>query len=671
MTNRPWQIWLLYALGLAGVAAAFAWLTAKALELDRAQSLAQRQAELEEDITAALWRMDSILTPLLAEEAARPDYVYRALYPAERPSSKDAKAEPDRELSPLLVDPPEFALLNFEFDSSGRLTSPQNPLGNDRQAAIARGITAERIDAAANRLAELRQAISYAALLAELPAQSLSSRALVHEGPGQPQSQALNAPALVNPYDEATQQQFKYFNSAINPQSNAAPQMIGPPPQPQPDDNLPRVSAPNAPPSMPGQGDNTLNFGNQLGNNQVESGRLLRSQTRAGSDLAKRDAALQSYAQKAYTEQRSLPNAAPLGASPLTVRVVEGVSRPLWMGERLLVARRVQTGDETVIQGCWLDWPRLQIRLKEEVADLLPSVEFAPVFSTSPIKLSRLLASLPVQLVVPPPAVPAPAWTPIRISLLVAWACLLVTAALAAAMLHSVITLSERRGAFVSAVTHELRTPLTTFRMYAEMLSEGMVPDAAQRQEYLETLRIEADRLAHLVENVLQYARLERGRPGKRREQASLVQLLDRCNTRLADRAEQAGMKLEVQLVQRDHGLTVATDPAAVEQILFNLVDNACKYAAQAADKRIHIEAKSEPRCAQIVVRDHGPGIAAAGRKKLFRPFSKSVHEAASTAPGVGLGLALSRRLAAELGGRLEMQSPDDGGAAFVLTLPR
>ena len=80
------------------------------------------------------------------------------------------------------------------------------------------------------------------------------------------------------------------------------------------------------------------------------------------------------------------------------------------------------------------------------------------------------------------------------------------------------VALSERRGAFVSAVTHELRTPLTTFRMYAEMLAEGMVPSPEARQKYLETLRREADRLAHLVENVLQYARLERGRPGGRRE---------------------------------------------------------------------------------------------------------------------------------------------------------
>jgi signal transduction histidine kinase len=237
--------------------------------------------------------------------------------------------------------------------------------------------------------------------------------------------------------------------------------------------------------------------------------------------------------------------------------------------------------------------------------------------------------------------------------------------------LQSVLTLSERRGAFVSAVTHELRTPLTTFRMYAEMLADGMVPDAEQRQKYLNTLRVEADRLSHLVENVLQYARLERTKSGRRREPVSLAALVDHSHSRLADRAEQGELKLVLEWDETAGATTINTDLAAVEQILFNLVDNACKYASGTADRRLHLQITVKPRAVAITVRDHGPGIAAAGRKRLFQPFSKSVHEAANSAPGVGLGLALSRRLAIDLGGKLELQSPADGGAAFVLTLPR
>src|SRR5690606_36772223 len=137
--------------------------------------------------------------------------------------------------------------------------------------------------------------------------------------------------------------------------------------------------------------------------------------------------------------------------------------------------------------------------------------------------------------------------------------------------------LSERRGAFVSAVTHELRTPLTTFRMYAEMLADNMIPSAQTRQQYLETLRVEADRLAHLVENVLAYAKLERGRQGQRREPTTLLHLVEHAEPRFRERAAQAKMQWVLETNDAAE-VPLRTDPAAVEQILFNLVDNACKY---------------------------------------------------------------------------------------------
>jgi signal transduction histidine kinase len=660
--GRPWQIWFLYFVGLAGLAGALSWLTVKALELDRAESLARRQAELEEDITAALWRMDSVLTPLLAEEAARPYQVYRAVYAS---AEANTKAATRRELSPLLLQPPPHAVLHFEMAANGQISSPQCPTGDDRAWAIQNGANPEAIAAFSARLTELHAAVAFPALLVQCsppqPADSAPSGTIPGGEARQQLTQGFGSQSIFNPYEDSVQQQLKNLNAPPSQQAGSQP-LPSATNTPFQTEDLQRTEQRPAGGTAQQELDSNFSFGN----NSVESGRASRPQSRAGNDLAKRDAALQSYAQKAFEEQR-----ANLKGAPALLRVVEGASRPLWMDGRLLVARRVQTGNDVVIQGCWLDWPYINDRLQVEVVDLLPAVELTAVTADGPIKISRLLASLPVQLVVPPLA-PAPAtWTPLRASLAVSWICLLVTAAAAALMLHSVMALSERRGAFVSAVTHELRTPLTTFRMYAEMLSAGMVPDAAQRQKYLDTLKIEADRLAHLVENVLQYARLERGRPGKRREEVSLAELLDRCRSRLADRAAQAEMKLDLELADADRNLRVATDAAAVEQILFNLVDNACKYAGQAADRRIQVSLVPGPKSVQLVVRDHGPGISAAGRKKLFQPFSKSVHEAASTAPGVGLGLALSRRLAAELGGRLELQSPPDGGAAFVLTLPR
>jgi signal transduction histidine kinase len=115
----------------------------------------------------------------------------------------------------------------------------------------------------------------------------------------------------------------------------------------------------------------------------------------------------------------------------------------------------------------------------------------------------------------------------------------------------------------------------------------------------------------------------------------------------------------------------LATDPTAVEQILFNLVDNAAKYASRASNRAIEVAIGSRADRVWFRVVDHGPGIGPRELKRLFRPFEKSARDAAHSAPGVGLGLSLSRRVARQLGGELRHEAYDGHGAAFVLELPR
>jgi signal transduction histidine kinase len=308
-----------------------------------------------------------------------------------------------------------------------------------------------------------------------------------------------------------------------------------------------------------------------------------------------------------------------------------------------------------------------------DIADLLPHADLVPLTETPPEDgLSRLLASLPVQLL--PGAIPLTelsGLSPTHQSLIVTWASMLVGALAVAVLLQGVIALSERRASFVSAVTHELRTPLTTFRMYAEMLAEDMVPDEESRRRYLGTLRVEADRLTHLVENVLAYARLERGGPGGRIGPVSVSAILHQGGDRLGDRAAQAGLQLMVEADEATLAASALADASAVEQILFNLVDNACKYAASAKDRSLHLEADADHRHVHLRVRDHGPGVSSAQESRLFQPFRKSAADAAHSAPGVGLGLALSRRLARQMRGDLTYSANCEAGACFVLTLPR
>ena len=560
---------------------------------------------------------------------------------------------------------------NFELAEDGTLTSPQSPAGPDAAWARSNGALPATMDNASKRLEELSGNLSHADLLAWLPEQVVPQVAVELQSENKFGQNYNNNTIVGNTYDTPPQQLAQG-----SPRSQG---QAGGPPQPQ----VESAQSPN-PPSQPlnsGEFVAANSSGESPGDSQskrqlmqnpglfnssnFDNNRSQRGRSQ-NNDLQSRSTAYQGVAQRAAVEQnrfRDLIQAPP---------AVEGVSQPLWLGERLILARRVQSRGKTVIQGCWLDWERLQVRLRDEVADLeLPAITFLPVTGGASLEQTHLLATIPVQLAVAMPPV-APAWdSPIRVSLLVAWICLFLAIFAAAVTLRGVVALSERRGAFVSAVTHELRTPLTTFRMYAEMLAEGMVPTPEARQKYLETLRREADRLAHLVENVLQYARLERGRPGGRRENVTLEALLERTAPRLADRAEQAEMKLEVEAADEIQALSLCTDPAAVEQILFNLVDNACKYASHGEDNRIHLEVSAAGHQVQFRVRDHGPGISRQGQRKLFLPFSKSVHEAASTAPGVGLGLALSRRLARDLGGSLSMENQvGDSGAVFVFALP-
>jgi signal transduction histidine kinase len=205
--------------------------------------------------------------------------------------------------------------------------------------------------------------------------------------------------------------------------------------------------------------------------------------------------------------------------------------------------------------------------------------------------------------------------------------------------------------------------------MYAEMLGEGMVREESDRRHYLDTLRVEADRLTHLVANVLAYARLERGRPGGRIETMTVQRLVELASERLAGRAAQAQLRLSVEVPDAVSNLGVRADPAAVEQILFNLVDNACKYAASATDRTLHLSAHADNGRVSIRLRDHGDGIDSQDQRRLFQPFHKSAKDAANSAPGVGLGLALSQRLARDMGGDLRYEG-SSGGACFALTLP-
>lgn len=344
-----------------------------------------------------------------------------------------------------------------------------------------------------------------------------------------------------------------------------------------------------------------------------------------------------------------------------------GDFKPLWFEGSLFLIRRGMTF-ANYAQGTLVDEEKLKALLLAEARQLLPAATLIRV-EREPDD-SFVLASFPFKLVpgnigAKPSSIPKT----ISASLLVGWLAVLVALLAAYFLIANVMKLSERRASFVSAVTHELRTPLTTFRLYSDMLSSGAVKEE-KRPAYLSVLSREADRLSHLVENVLAFSKIERGSARSTVSETELNGLLESFRERFSTRLEAANLSLNLA---PSEPIAATLDTSALEHILFNLIDNAAKYAAASDPPTVDLTARIRKGRIEISVTDNGPGISGAECSRVFRPFHKSAEQAAETKPGVGLGLALSKRLAQSMGGKLACRTREDGGtgACFVLSLPR
>ena len=361
-------------------------------------------------------------------------------------------------------------------------------------------------------------------------------------------------------------------------------------------------------------------------------------------------------------------------APPISVHL--GSMRPQWLtgadgSEVLVLVRAARLGEtKTVYQGVVLDWPRLQEVLRDEVKDLFPAARLLPVKDPAGVSPERAMTALPVQLDPgPPPGLPPAGWTPLRLGLVLAWVAAVIAFAAVGLSGWSLIDLAERRIRFVSAVTHELRTPLTSLRLYLDLLLSGMVRDEAKRTEYLATLDAESDRLHRLIDNVLDFARLERRRTRANTQKVRVGELLETVRQTWVDRCGTDGKELVV-ISTLPAEQQVCTDAQLVGQIVGNLIDNARKYTREAADPRIWLWAKpAGRRWVVFEVEDRGPGVPPGERRAIFRPFRRG--DAADTrAGGAGLGLALAKQWAEALGGRLSYRPADGGvGACFRLEL--
>jgi signal transduction histidine kinase len=226
--------------------------------------------------------------------------------------------------------------------------------------------------------------------------------------------------------------------------------------------------------------------------------------------------------------------------------------------------------------------------------------------------------------------------------------------------------MAELRGHFVSSVSHELRTPLTAIRMFAETLREGRLEREETREQYLDTIVSESERLSRLVDNVLDFSRIERGQKTYRFRPLSLGEV-----ARAAARAVQypltsQGFRLTMEV---DEEMPMARgDPDALEQAVLNLLTNAIKYSGDS--REVGLRLRRLEGGAEIQVVDRGIGIPPEDQKRIFEKFYRAPVRENELLPGTGLGLTLVEHVARAHGGSVAVESRPGEGSTFSIRIP-
>ena len=226
--------------------------------------------------------------------------------------------------------------------------------------------------------------------------------------------------------------------------------------------------------------------------------------------------------------------------------------------------------------------------------------------------------------------------------------------------------LVQLKGDFVSNVSHELRTPLSLIRMFTETLSMKRVQTQEQKHEYYETILQETERLTRLINNILNFSRMEAGKKQYHLEPSILNEIVIDVMKTYTSHLEHEGFKISMQLAENLPG--IQADREAVAEALINILDNAIKYSA--TDKFIRIETGHAIDKVYVEVEDHGIGIEKQHHKKIFETFYRVSTGLTNNIKGSGLGLSLVSHILHAHGGLIELESEPGKGSTFRLLFP-
>ena len=228
------------------------------------------------------------------------------------------------------------------------------------------------------------------------------------------------------------------------------------------------------------------------------------------------------------------------------------------------------------------------------------------------------------------------------------------------------LALSRQKTDFVSNVSHELKTPLTSIRMFSELLAEGRVSEESRRREYLGIISSETARLSRLINNVLDFARMERAEKKYSLETCDLRVLVRDTVESYRPQLEATGFAVQCELPSAE--APVRCDRDALAQVLVNLISNAEKYSR--GTKEIIVRVRVSQTEAEVQVLDRGIGVPAGCEEKIFEQFFRAHDALSSGIQGSGLGLTLARQIVHAHKGTIAHSSRLDGGSCFTVRLP-
>jgi len=226
--------------------------------------------------------------------------------------------------------------------------------------------------------------------------------------------------------------------------------------------------------------------------------------------------------------------------------------------------------------------------------------------------------------------------------------------------------LSSMKSEFISNVSHELKTPIAAIRMLADNLRQSRVPEEARKMEYYHLISKESARLSHLIENILDFARIEEKRKAYHLERCDVSSLVSETVRQFTSLMEEKSQRIEMTL--EEPLPEVLADPEALALALFNLLDNAAKYSEKESQINVRVLRNDGFLC--IEVEDHGVGIPKKDQARIFEKFYRVQRDAGKRIPGSGIGLTLIKEIAEAHNGRVELKSDTGAGSTFRLMLP-